>query len=69
VPPRRRAPTLKTVDASAKRVAELERQLKKANARAERAEALVEVQNKVFALLDQLDQLNESSDDEPTGSR
>ena len=37
----------KTVDPSAKRIAELERQLAKATARAEHAEALVELQKKV----------------------
>ena len=41
----------KAVDPSAKRVAELERQLAKATARAEHAEALVELQKKVAALL------------------
>jgi transposase len=41
----------KTVDPSAKRIAELERQLAKATARAEHAEALVELQKKVAALL------------------
>jgi transposase len=39
------------VDPSAKRIAELERQLAKATARAEHAEALVELQKKVAALL------------------
>jgi len=41
----------KAVDPSAKRIAELERQLAKATARAEHAEALVELQKKVAALL------------------
>lgn len=41
----------KPVDPSAKRVAELERQNAKLLARAERAEALVELQKKVAALL------------------
>jgi transposase len=41
----------KAVDPSAKRIAELERRLAKATARAERAEALVELQKKVAALL------------------
>lgn len=41
----------KPVDVSAKRVAELERQNAKLLARAERAEALVELQKKVAALL------------------
>jgi transposase-like protein len=48
-PKRGRKP--KTVDPSAKRVAELERKLAKAEARAEHAEALVELQKKVAALL------------------
>jgi transposase len=48
-PKRGRKP--KPVDPNAKRVAELERQLAKATARAERAEALVELQKKVAALL------------------
>ena len=39
------------VDPNAKRLAELERQLAKATARAERAEALVELQKKIAALL------------------
>ena len=49
-PPRRGRPAT-PVDPSAKRVAELERQLAKATARAEHAEALVELQKKVAALL------------------
>jgi transposase len=48
-PKRGRKP--RPVDPSTKRVAELERQLAKATARAERAEALVELQKKVAALL------------------
>jgi transposase-like protein len=48
-PKRGRRP--KPVDPSAKRMAELERKLAKAEARAERAEALVELQKKVAALL------------------
>jgi hypothetical protein len=40
--------------AAAKRIAELERVLKRAKARAERAEALVEAQKKVASLLDHL---------------
>jgi transposase len=48
-PKRGRKP--KPVDPSAKRVADLERQLAKATARAEHAEALVELQKKVAALL------------------
>lgn len=49
-PPKRGRPP-KTVDSNAKRVAELERQLAKAIARAEHAEALVDLQKKVAALL------------------
>jgi transposase len=49
VPKRGRKP--KPVDPSAKRVVELERKLAKSEARAERAEALVELQKKVAALL------------------
>ena len=41
----------KTADPGAKHIAELERQLAKATARAEHAEALVELQKKVAALL------------------
>jgi transposase-like protein len=41
----------KAVDPSAKRIAELERQLARATARAEHAEALVDLQKKVAALL------------------
>jgi transposase len=48
-PKRGRKP--KPVDPNAKRVADLERQLAKATARAEHAEALVELQKKVAALL------------------
>ena len=48
-PKRGRKP--KAVDPSAKRVAELERKLARAEARADRAEALVELQKKVAALL------------------
>lgn len=48
-PKRGRKP--KPVDPSAKRVAELERQNARLTARAERAEALVELQKKVAALL------------------
>src|SRR5690606_36149793 len=62
----RRGPALKPVDPGVKRIAELERQLAKATARAERAEALVEVQKKVAALLDQI---LPSSDDGHTGTR
>lgn len=65
-PARRRGPAPVPVDPSAKRVADLERQLAKATARAERAEALVEVQKKVASLLEQLDP---SRDDARTGPR
>ncbi len=65
-PTRRRGPAPVPVDPSVKRVAELERQLAKATARAERAEALVEVQKKVAALLEHL---HPSSDDARTGPR
>ena len=65
-PARRRGPTPTPVDPNVKRVAELERQLARATARAERAEALVEVQKKVAALLDQL---LPSKDDGDTGTR
>ncbi len=49
-PPKRGRPA-KVVDASAKRIVELERALAKATARAEHAEALVDLQKKVAALL------------------
>jgi len=52
--------------AAAKRIAELERELKRATARAERAEALVEAQKKVASLLDHL--LPPQDDDENTGN-
>ena len=65
-PARRRGPAPTPVDPTVKRVAELERQLAKATARAERAEALVEVQKQVAALLEQLDP---SRDDARTGTR
>jgi transposase-like protein len=41
----------KAIDPNAKRIEELERELAKATARAERAEALVDLQKKVAALL------------------
>ncbi len=66
---RRRGPAPTPVDPNVKRVAELQRQLAKATRRAERAEALVEVQKKVAALLEQLDQLHPSSDDGRTEPR
>jgi transposase len=49
--PRKRGPKAKPVDPSAKRIAELERELAKVKARAERAEFLVEMQKKMAALL------------------
>jgi transposase-like protein len=52
--------------AASKRIAELERELKRARARAERAEALVEAQKKVASLLDHL--LPPKDDDENTGN-
>ena len=71
----RRGPKSKPVDPSAKRIVELERQLVRMAKRAERAEALVEVQKKVSALLDQIDRMEaapesaNSSDDDLTGKR
>jgi transposase len=76
----RRGPKSKPVDPSAKRIVELERELTRAVKRAERAEALVEVQKKVSALLDQIDQVHRLkhevklensglSDDDLTGQR
>ena len=53
-PAPRRGPKPTAPDPSVKRIVDLERQLARATARAERAEALVEVQKKVAALLDQL---------------
>jgi transposase len=49
--PPKRGRRANPVDPSAKRIAELERQLAGATARAEHAEALVELQKKVAALL------------------
>ena len=72
----RRGPKPKPADPGKKRIAELERELARAVKRAERAEALVEVQKKVAALLDQIDEVHrlklESSSlsgDESTGQR
>lgn len=65
-PAPRRGPAPTPVDPNVKRVADLERQLTRATARAERAEALVAVQKKVAALLDQL---LPSNNDEHTGTR
>lgn len=49
--PKRRGPKPKPVDPRDKRIAQLERENKKLNRRAERAEALVEVQKKLSELL------------------
>ena len=65
-PAPRRGPTPTPPDRSGQRIADLERQLARATARAERAEALVAVQTKVAALLDQL---LPPSDDARTGTR
>ncbi len=72
----RRGPKPKVADPGAKRIAELERDLARAVKRAERAEALVEVQKKVAALLDQIDQAhrlklesNELGEGQRTGQR
>jgi len=50
---KRRGPKPQRPDPRAKRIAELERELRRAQARAERAEGLVEVQKKVAELLGQ----------------
>jgi transposase len=52
-PTKRRGPTATPGDPQAKRVAELERQLAKTTARAERAEGLVALQKKVAELFGQ----------------
>lgn len=65
-PARRRGPVPAPPDVGARRIAELERQLARATARAARAEALVAVQKKLSALWDQMLPL---SDDTPTGRR
>ena len=49
--PKKRGPKAKAVDPSAKRVADLEREVVKLKARAERAEFLVEMQKKMASLL------------------
>jgi transposase len=49
--PKKRGPKPKAVDPSAKRIADLEREIAKLKARAERAEFLVEMQKKMAALL------------------
>jgi transposase-like protein len=49
--PKRRGPAPKVVDGRDKRIAQLEKQLSRVERRAERAEALVDVQKKVADLL------------------
>jgi transposase len=49
--PKKRGPKAKTVDPSAKRIAELERENAKLRARADRAEFLVEMQKKMAQVL------------------
>lgn len=49
--PKRRGPAPKVVDERDKRIAQLERELKKERRRSQRAEALVEIQKKVADLL------------------
>ncbi len=49
--PKKRGPKPKEVDARDKKIAQLERELGKATKRAERAEALVELQKKVAQLM------------------
>jgi transposase len=49
--PRKRGPKPRPVDPNAKRVVDLEREVRRLRARAARAEALVEVQKKVSELL------------------
>jgi transposase len=63
----RRGPKPTPVDPDRKRITELERALARAVKRAERAEALVEVQKKVAALLDQIDRM-EAAPDSPDRS-
>lgn len=63
----RRGPKPKPVDPSTKRIADLERELARAVKRAERAEALVEVQKKVSALLDQINRV-QAAQESPGGS-
>lgn len=55
---KRRGPKAKPVSADAKRIMQLERENRRLRARAERAEALVEVQKKLSALLQQDDELS-----------
>jgi len=49
--PRKRGPKARTPHPDAKRILQLEREIRRLRARAERAEALIEVQKKVAALL------------------
>ena len=49
--PRRRGPKAKPVDPRDKKIAELERQTRRLQARLERAEGLIELQRKVAAIL------------------
>ena len=49
--PRRRGPNAKPVDPRDKKIAELERQTRRLQARLERAEGLIELQRKVAAIL------------------
>jgi transposase-like protein len=49
--PKRRGPAPKVVDERDKRIAQLEREIKKERRRSQRAEALIEVQKKVADLL------------------
>jgi transposase len=49
--PKKRGPQAKPADPNAKHILRLEREIRRLRARAERAEALVEVQKKVAALL------------------
>ncbi len=49
--PKRRGPTARVVDARDKQIVELQREVTKATRRAERAEALVELQKKLSQLL------------------
>lgn len=68
-PARRRGPKATLPHPSVKRIAELERRLTRASARAERAETIVALQKKVSALLEQLGPELDESSDSPTGSR
>ena len=68
VEPKKRGPKQRPpVGSDAKRIVELERQLRRATARADRAEALVELQKKVADLLGL--PLAESDEDEKNGKR